>query len=107
VLQRFQHLVGPDRHRGGVAPATDVAQRVREEGLADADGADDRHVGMGVEKPQRGELVEERTVDGDLRGRIPVLQAHGRIQAGLLDAQRDGEALATGDFIAEACSKKS
>ncbi len=63
VLERLEHLVGADREDGRAAPAGDVTERVREEGLADADGADDGDVGMGFEEPQRHELVEERPIE--------------------------------------------
>ena len=101
MLQRLQHLVGADGEDGGAAPAGDVAEGMREKGLADADGADDGDVRVGVEEAQRGELVEERAIEGDLRGGVPSVQAHVRIQAGLLDPQRDGEAVAPRDFVAE------
>jgi len=71
VLQQFQHLVGAAGQHGGAAPARDMAERVCKEGLADADGADDRHMGVTIEKAQRGELVEERTVKGGLSRSYP------------------------------------
>ena len=52
VLERLEHLVGADGEDSGAAPAGDVAERVREKGLADADGADDRDVGVGIEEAQ-------------------------------------------------------
>ena len=53
VLQRLEHLVGADGEDGGAAPAGDVAEGMREKGFADADGADDRDVRVGIEKAQR------------------------------------------------------
>ena len=49
-------------------------------------GADDRDMGVGIEKAERGEFVEERPIEGELCGAIPVFQAHRGIQAGFLDA---------------------
>ena len=83
VLQRLEHLVGADGEHGGAAPAGDVAEGMREKGLADADGADDGDVGVRVEEAQRGELVEERAIEGDLRGAVPGVQAHRRDPSGL------------------------
>lgn len=78
-----------------------MAEGVREKRFADADRADDRDVGVGVEKAQGGELIEQRAVKRHLGGRIPRLQAHRGIQPRLLHAQRDGETLAPCDFVAE------
>ena len=88
MLERLEHLIGADGEHGGAAPAGDVAERMGEKGLADADGADDGDVRVGVEEAQRRELVEERAIEGDLRGRVPRVEVHGGIQAGFLDAQR-------------------
>jgi hypothetical protein len=41
----------------------------------------------GVNEAQRGELVEGRVVEGDPRGLVPVLQAHGRVEPGGPGAQ--------------------
>ena len=45
--------------------------------------------------------LSERAVEGDLRGRVPRLETQGGIEARPLDAQRDGEAVAPRDLIAE------
>jgi hypothetical protein len=106
MLQRFEHLVGADSEHGRAAAAGDVAECVGEEGFADAHRADDGDVGMGIEKAERGELVEERPIEGDLRGRVPVLQAHRRVETRFLHAEGDGEALPPGDFVAEDLEKQ-
>ena len=54
-----------------------------------------------VEKAQGRELIEERAIEGDLRGGIPGLQVHGGIQMRFLHAERDGQTVAPGDFVAE------
>ena len=72
MLERFEHLVGADGEHGRPAPAGDVAEGMREKGFADADGADDGDMGVRIEEAQRGELVEERAIEGDLRGAVPV-----------------------------------
>jgi len=101
VFQRFEHLVGADGTHGGATPAGDVAEGMGEKRLADPDRADQGDMGVRVEEAQRGELIEEGAIEGDLRGRVPGVEAHGRIQAGLLDTQRDGEGFAPRDFVAE------
>ena len=78
-----------------------MAKGVGEEGLADAHGPDDGDVGVRVQEAQRRELVKERAIEGHLRGGVPGVQAHRGIQAGVLHAKRDGEAVAPRDFIAE------
>jgi len=80
VLELREHLVGGERQHGVAMAAGEPAKRVGEKGLADADGADQCHVRMGVEEAQRHELIPERAVVGDLRARIPLLERHGRIE---------------------------
>src|SRR5262249_47695679 len=46
MLQRLEQLVGADGEDGGAAPTGNVSEGVREKGLADADGTDDRDVRM-------------------------------------------------------------
>lgn len=65
--ERCEHLVGAGREDRDPASARDVVERGRHEGLADVDGADDRDMGVRVEEAQRGELVEQRSVEGHLR----------------------------------------
>ena len=77
VLSSLSAVSGED---GVAAAAGDVAERVGEEGLADADGADDGDVGVRLEEAQRDELVPERAVEGDLGGRVPVLEGHGGVE---------------------------
>src|SRR5439155_4136139 len=83
------------------AAAGDVTESLGEEGLADADGADDRDVGVGFEEAQRDQLVEERLVEGHLGGGIPGLELHGRIELGALGAERGGLAVAARDLVAQ------
>ena len=73
--ERLEHLVGGDAQRARTPAAGDPAERVREEGLADADGADDRDVGVRVDEAQRRGLVPQRSVVGDLE-----LRDGGRLQ---------------------------
>ncbi len=57
VLQRLEEAIGPDGERGVAAATGDVPERVREEGLPDADGPDDGDMGMRLEEAQRGEFL--------------------------------------------------
>ena len=101
MFECLQHLIGADREHRRTAPAGDVSEGVGEKRFADADGPDDGDMGVGVEEAQRGELVQECTIEGDLRGRVPALQAHRRVETRFLHAERDREALSPGDFVTE------
>src|SRR2546427_4054814 len=101
VLQRFQHLIGPDGEDRGAAPARDVTERMGEKRLADADRADNRDVGVAVEKAEGRQLVEERPIEGHLRRGVPGFQVHGGIEMRFLHAERHGETVPPGDFVAE------
>src|SRR5207244_12072413 len=65
-------------------------------------GADDRDVLVLIEEAERGELLEERAVEGDARGVIPALEAHGGIEPGLGGADGDGVAVAPAHLVGEA-----
>ena len=64
VLEGLEQAIGAQRQDRVPAAAGDVAEGVGEEGLADPDRADDRHVGVGFEEAQRDELVEEGRTEG-------------------------------------------
>jgi hypothetical protein len=101
VLQRLQHHVGAEGEHGVAAPACDVAEGVRQVGFPYADGPDDGDVVMRLDEAQRGELVEERTVELDLRGRVPALELAVGLGVGALRAERGGLAIAARGLIAE------
>ena len=75
-------------------PARDVSERTREKRLAHADGAEDHDVSMGLEEAKARELGEHALVEGDLRGLVPLLEAHRRIERGLARAMIGGRRLA-------------
>ena len=50
VSQRLEHLIGPAGEDARRPTARDVPEGMREKRLADADGADDGDMGMGLEK---------------------------------------------------------
>jgi hypothetical protein len=100
VLEHFEHVIVAHGDDAGAAPAGDVAECMREKRLADVHRPDNRDVGVRVEEAERRELIEQRAVEGDLRG---VVQASRR-RVGSKRAfctKRDGEAVAPRDFVAE------
>ena len=101
MLQGLQHVVGADRQHAAAAPTGDVPEGVREKRFADADRTDDRNVRMRLEKPQRRELIEQRAIEGHLRGRIPGVEVHGGIEARALHAQGDSQTIAARRLVAE------
>jgi len=90
LLARLQHLVGAKREHRVSAPARRVAERVREERLAYANGPDDGDVFMRVDEPQRDDPVPERLIEVYLRGCIPALQLHVGIEVTALDSGSAG-----------------
>ncbi len=61
--KRAQHLVGAREAHVIAVPARDVAERLRDEGLADADGTEHDDVTMRFEKAQARELGEHALVE--------------------------------------------
>jgi hypothetical protein len=83
------------------AAARDVAQGVGQEGLADADGADEGDMVMRGEEAEGDEFVEQGAIERDRRRGVPVLELGRRIEARPLGAQGGGEALAPRRLVGE------
>ena len=72
-----------------------------EKRFADADRADNRDVGVAVQKAKGRQLIEERAIKGHLRRRIPGFQVHRGIEVRFLHPQREGQAVTPGDLVAQ------
>jgi hypothetical protein len=83
------------------AAAGDVAEGVSEEGLADADGADEGDAVMSLQEAEGNKLIEQGAIEGDGGRRVPVLDLGTGIEAGALGAQGGGETIAAGDLVGE------
>jgi hypothetical protein len=101
LLEGLEHLVGANGEDGLAAAAGGVTDGVSEEGLADADGADDGDVVVGLEEAQGKELAEELSVEGDLGGLVPALDLLCGIELSFLRAERGGLAVAAGGLVLE------
>ena len=97
----FEELVGPFEPDGPAAADRRVAEGGGEECLPDADRAEDQCVVGVVDEPERDELVEDDAVVGDRRGVVPVVEAHGRVEAGGPGPEGGGVGVATGDLIGQ------
>jgi len=101
LLEAPQHRVGPREDDVVAVARRDVAEGVREKGLADTDGSEDDDVLARVDEAQAHELCEHALVVADLRRRIPALQRHVGVEPRLVRAPRAGRALASCDFVRE------
>src|SRR5207302_1926407 len=101
VAERLEEPIGAHGEDGGAAGTGEVAKGMGEKRLADADGADDGDVLVLIEEAERGELLEERAVEGDAGGVIPALDAYGGIEPGLGGADGDGVAVAPAHLVGE------
>jgi len=101
VLEGLGQAIGADGAHGGAAGAGELPERVGEEGLADADGADDGDVFVLVEEAQRGELTQQGAVEGDARGVVPALEPPRRVEAGLLGPHGRGGAVAAAHLVGQ------
>jgi hypothetical protein len=101
LLERLEHAVGPKGEHRVTAATGEMAECVSEEGLADADVADDSDVVMRLDEAERGELGEQSLVEVNLGGGVPVLESGVGLEASLLGAQGDGEAIAPLSFVRE------
>src|SRR5271170_5578326 len=99
MLERLEHLVCDNGERRDAATTRDMADAMREEALADTDGADDGDVGALLDEPQRDELVEQLLVEGDARGLVPALELHLGVEVRTLRAERGSEAISTRSFV--------
>jgi hypothetical protein len=78
-----------------------VTERVREEGLPDADGAEDHGISVILDEAKGDELVHDPTVVGRLRALVPALEHHVWIQSGLLGSPSGGVAIPPRDLVDE------
>ena len=86
----------------GVTAATgDVAESVRQKGLAHADRSHDQHVPPCLQKAQGGEFVQHRSIERDLGGVIPLLELGALFEARTLRAQGSRLAVSTRYLIAQ------
>jgi hypothetical protein len=74
---------------------------VGEEGLADADGADDGDVGVGLDEAQRAELGPQLEVESDLGRAVPRLELVLGVEVRLVSAELTREAVAAADLVGE------
>ena len=76
-------------HEADAVPGADggVAERLGEEALADADGADEQDVLAAVEELQRAGGVEEAAVEPDLCRPVEVLESAELLEASLAQLQ--------------------
>src|SRR5207249_1937967 len=72
-----------------------------EKRFADADRADNRDVGVALQKAKGRQLIEERAIEGDFRRGIPGFEVHRGIKMRFLHAKRHRETVPPGDFVAE------
>jgi len=101
VLERLEELVGADGEHSVLVPARDVAECVCEEGLANADGANDRDVPVRLDEPHRDELVEQLLVVLHFRRRVPALELHVGLEERALGAGRRCGAVAALALVGE------
>ena len=83
------------------ATASRGAERVGEEGLADADRSDDRDMGVVLDEAQRAQLVPQLGVVADVGGGVPRLELVRGVEAGALGPELRGGAVAAGDLVGE------
>jgi hypothetical protein len=78
-----------------------VAKGEGQVGLADAGGADQQHVGVLVDEPQGGQLLDEGAVDGGLGVEVEVFQPPGGREGGKAEPALLAACLGGGDLDAE------
>ncbi len=98
----------PDSSPGNVilgllaaAAAGSGSESVGQEGLADADRADDGDMRVGLEEAQGAQLVPELDVVADVGGRVPGLELMCWIEAGALGSELRRYAVAARDLVGE------
>ena len=84
-----------------------VAERLGEEALADADGADEQDVLAAVEEAQRAGGVEQPAVEPDAGRPVEVLEPAELLEAGLAQAQLQAPVVAAAHLVGEDDLQKS
>ena len=101
VLEGLEHAVGAKSEDGIPAATGEMPECVSEEGLADADVADDSDVVMRLDEAERGELGEQSLIEVNAGGRVPVLQVRVGLEASFLGAKSGREGVATLSLVGE------
>ena len=101
LRQLAEVLVGG--HEADAVPGADggVAERLGEEALADADGADEQDVLAAVKELQRAGGVEQPAVEPDLCRPVEVLEPAELLEAGLAQAQLQAPVVAAAHLVGE------
>ena len=73
--------------------AGDVPERVREKGLADADGPEDHDVAVRLDEAQARQLLQHTPIEADLGGLVPALEHHVGVEASIVGAARGRRAV--------------
>src|SRR5678815_6089314 len=81
--------------------ASDMPERVGDESLADADGAEHDDVAQGLDEPETGELLEHASIECDLRCLIPSLEDHVGVEPSVISAACSGGAAPTLNLVGE------
>src|SRR6185312_6646981 len=101
LFEQPQEGVGAQQSYVEARAAAEVAERVRQERLADAHGAEDHDVAVILDEAQRDELIHDPAVVRHLRGLVPALEHHVGIQTGDVGATDRRRAVPTRDLVDE------
>src|SRR5580698_7185644 len=78
-----------------------MTERAREKRLSNSNGAEDDNVTVGRDEAKRAELMEYSSIEGDLRGLVPSLHHHRRIESRLIGAPCRSRATSALDLVGE------
>jgi hypothetical protein len=101
LLEGLEHVIGPKSEHGVTATTGEMSECVSEEGLSDADVADDGDVMMRADETQRGEFGEQSLVEVNLGGGVPVFESGAKVELSLLNPKSDRKAIATLSLVGE------
>jgi hypothetical protein len=101
LLEGLEHAVGASSEYGVTPTTGEMPECVSQEGLADADVADDSDMVMRFDEAERGELGEQSLVEVNLGGSVPVFEAGVLFEPSFLGAKSGGEAIAALRLVGE------
>jgi hypothetical protein len=101
LMDELEHVVAAQEANGAPGPAGGMAEGAREEGFADADGAEEGDIVTFFEEGESEEVADPVPVEGDGSVPIEVLEGGGFVEPGALESVGEVFVVTALDFVVE------
>ena len=99
LVEKSEELIGPEEEHGLAGAAGRVADRRGEEGLADANRAEEDHIFLTFDEAQAEQVLHSIAVEGDVRVPVEGFQGLLFLKAGSPEPQREALVITPIDLV--------